>query len=178
MIISIPVAIAVCIKRKKSAILQANPVKSDASALYDIDLDKSDEHIYDDIALTRTHIYEVINDNIETCEPQELDDTDTYERIPDVDIAQLVDDSKGKDTYERVPDVDIARLLDDSKGKDTYERVPDVDIARLLDDSKGKDTYERVPHVDIARLLDDSKGKDTYEQAPDVDIGRAVERKS
>ena len=43
-IIGVLVAIAVRIKRKKSAILQANPVKSDASALYDIDLDKTDEH--------------------------------------------------------------------------------------------------------------------------------------
>ena len=144
MIITVLVAIAVCIKRKKSAILQANPVESDASVLYDIVLDETDEHIYDDIELTRTQ------DNIAASKPQELGDSkgrDTNEQVPDVDIARFVDKSKGKDTYERVPDVDIARFVDKSKGKDTNERVPDVGIthARLVDDSKGKGTYERVP---------------------------------
>ena len=104
---------------------------SNASALYDTISDKTDKHIYDDIRVTRIHICEDNNAVriFETNEPQKLDDSkgrDTYERVPDVDIAQLVDDSKGKDTYERVPDVDIARLVDDSKGRDTYERVPDV----------------------------------------------------
>ena len=48
----------ICIKRKKSAILQANPVDSNASALYDTISDKTDKHIYDDIRVTRIHICE------------------------------------------------------------------------------------------------------------------------
>ena len=144
MIITILVIIVVYIKkRKKSVNLQANPVDSNINALvlYDIVSDKTDEHMYEDIGLTRTH-YEV-SDNIglyETCEPQEMDNT------------------KGKDTYNQVPNVDIAQLMDESKGKDTYKRVPNVDVARLMDESKGKDTYERVPNVDVARLIDESKG--------------------
>ena len=114
-IITVLVVIVVCANRKKSVNLQANPIDSNASALYDvIDSDKTDTHIYEDVELTRTHIYEAISDSIAVCEARE---------------PQELDDSKGRDTYEGVPDVDIARVVDDSKGNDTYERVPDVDIA-------------------------------------------------
>ena len=85
------------------------------------------EHIYDDVV--------------------DVDIADhTHEQLTNGDI----DDNKAKDmdTYERVPNVDIARILDENKAKDTYERVPDVDIARILDGNKAKDSYECVPDVE------------------------------
>ena len=103
-------------------------------------------------------------------------ETDTYEHVPDVNLAHILSEAKSsklasKEPYECVPVVNIARILSEAKSSkrdpqesDTYERVPVVNIARILSEvncsklaPKEPDTYEHVPVVNIARILNEAK---------------------
>ncbi len=110
-----------------------------------------------------------------------------YERVPNVDIAQLVEatnHSGSHKIYERVPNVDITQLLESTdhyETAQTYDRVPNVDISQLLESTghyERAQTYERVPNVDITQLLEATghyERAQTYERVPNVDISQLLE---
>ena len=159
-------------------------------------------HTYErvsDVAITQLQEINGLHKRAETCEqdPNIMDTAQllkgnergqTYERVPNVDTAQLLETThlyEGAQTYERVPNVDIAQLLESDdlyKTAQIYERVPNVDIAHLQESAglyERAQTYERVPNVDIPQLITSLYERTKiYERVPDVDIAKLLEMNS
>ena len=130
---------------------------------------------------------------------------ETYERVPNTNIAQFLRETSYEalyertQTYERVPSTSIARIMREASREmglyeraQIYERVPKVSIAHIFRLASCKSiyesaqTYERVPDVSIARLMRevsrDSNSEDFYERAqtyecvPNADIAQILMR--